>query len=424
MSRIMKFNWALFWQRTIWTAVWIAAMGITFWLCRDLSKSQPALFALLILCAIGESVGLPYVRRSARQGNIVSAGFSFVITVLCMGVLLFSETSFWSSSIDGINQQAMRERTVRDGHDLVLKSRAERYASLVAGEAPEQLQANLDAKTLDPIFSRSASCTDATMPDSRAFCAEFFALKARIAEAREARQLEGKIWASATAEETSIRRNFYQGAVVTNEWLGKGVEFWVSLITVLFVLALQALRVGPLYIGWAPEKKARDEDAPKASQTPPGPAKATPAPSPRGGTKQPVLGPEWQEKRASLAPRLEKPAELPKPHVPYVKIDNTSKTKLGSIAEWQSTFLIENPKLRNDGEYWHQPTVESCWVHYAKWCEAGGMVKAVKNKSWFSRNLILPEDRRKGKYHGAAILGYQLREAPMVIRSEQKRKVA
>jgi hypothetical protein len=184
-------------KTTIFSMFGLVALGVTAWICRDLIE-QPAIMAVILTAACLAAVGPAYVAYFWRNG---AKGVSMAVlwlTVLASIVLAYTETSYWSSSIEGMHEQATIERAARDGQALVTSKRQERYANLANGQTPEQIQAKIEAKTVDAKFARSNGCTAATLGNSRVFCAEYFALKAELAAATEALKLESTVWAAGT----------------------------------------------------------------------------------------------------------------------------------------------------------------------------------------------------------------------------------
>ena len=60
------------------------------------------------------------------------------------------------------------------------------------------VQAEIDAKKLQPFYARSQKCSDVTVDDSRAKCAELFALDAQLSAAKKAEETQSRVERVAT----------------------------------------------------------------------------------------------------------------------------------------------------------------------------------------------------------------------------------
>ena len=379
------------------------------------------------LALVISAFGLLSARHSWRERD--SSGAAIGVALWVAGACAFglTELGFWFSSYNERHEIYMQEKKAQSRHEG-LKDQA--WNALTTGEVPmtsAQIEADLNGKQLDPIYARSKSCSDATLLDSRAFCGEIFALRSKLASVRNRERFERQISETAAPEKKGIIHNVFAQAELLANFLGISERQAATIVILSTWILLMIARDGGAIVANPMGSRRKAEDAVKAAEKPQEPAKLTPAPSPRGGTKQPVLPSEIREKLASHAPRSEVTPKLPEPTKPYIRIDNTPKG-VATIADWQATFLMENDKKGSDGNYWHQPTVKACWEHYAAWCKSQGKSKEVKNDSWFGRKLNVPKERRKGKYHGANLLGYELLRIKLdtgpVMAAEQKRKVA
>jgi hypothetical protein len=264
----------------IFSTFGLVALGVTAWICRDLIE-QPAIMAVILTAACLAAVGPAYVAYFWRNGAKPVSMAVLWLTVLASIVLAYTETSYWSSSIEGMHEQATVEKTARDGQALVTNKRQERYANLANGQTPEQIQAKIEAKAVDAKFARSNGCAAATLGNSRVFCAEYFALKAELAAATEARNLESTVWASGTKEEPFLKRNFYQAAMLGSQNLGGTVSAWILGICLVLVVFLGSLLHLGFLIASSPVKRAAARTATKAPEAPSLPLKVFPPLAPR-----------------------------------------------------------------------------------------------------------------------------------------------
>lgn len=303
MSTLKSINWALAWRRGIWTVVWAAMMALLVVMCLDLAANQPVIFGIVMLAAFVGSIGLAYTRISWQNGATGTAVAALAVSLLAICTHAFMEASYWSSVIDQINQEVSAERAVSDARAAVAAKRKERYVSSSNGKSSGQLEAEIKAAEQNALFSRSASCTDATTKDSRDFCQGYFLMQSKLAAAKEAGQLEGMIWSAGTTVETTTKRNLAAIAVMASTVLGGQPEQYTAMIVITLVMFTQALLAFALVIGWAPEKPRT------AAQTSPA-VVASAAPS------SPVL----RDPPAILA-RPERKAYEPTLKLPEFKVD-------------------------------------------------------------------------------------------------------
>src|SRR5690606_9914897 len=167
---IKELNLALAVRRLVWTGVYIAMFSLIVMMSRSLAADQPVLLTIIILSAFVGSIGLVYARQSFQSGAWLT-GFA-ALTLGIGGILVHTilETSYWSSTIEQINADFQQEHDVREARTVVSDKRKERYESLAGVRTAGQLEALIKREKLNPLWNRTASCTDVTQPDSRAFC--------------------------------------------------------------------------------------------------------------------------------------------------------------------------------------------------------------------------------------------------------------
>jgi hypothetical protein len=314
----------VFIQRVLWGGIWAATMAITFLLCADMAKDQPILLAIIVLAAIVQSIALVYARIHWRDNNKTSAFAALFVGLLCLGVSIVSEVSYWSGTIEGVHNQIQRERDLIGGQDLVKERRRAQLAQAVGGKLPAQIEAEIAVA---------------------ANRAELRALKAQLHAARELEKLQGQVIADSTETVNySIKRSFYEAAALGSENLGGNVKAWILGEVTLLVLCMLSLHVLSLYIAFAPTR-------PRAARTA---AKAEPAPtvaaSPFSDATEPPMWLETKitttvtkEPEAPTDPEPPKPTrkdEPPRPTEPFVpRVVETTPLKPRTKAERQEAVV-------------------------------------------------------------------------------------
>lgn len=66
-------------------------------------------------------------------------------------------------------------------------------SNISSSQSAASLQAESDAKKLQLVYARSKSCADVTLPDSRIFCGELFALDAKLSAARDVEKAQADL---------------------------------------------------------------------------------------------------------------------------------------------------------------------------------------------------------------------------------------
>lgn len=379
-------------RKSVWATVWAVTMAITVWFCLELADEYPAILALLILAAFVESISLVYARQAWRHGNVVTAIAALWITGLSLITLIISESSYWSSAIEGIHEQVTRDKLLREGVDIVREKQKERYASLASGKTADQIQAEIDAQQLNELFKRSSACTDVTQPDSRSFCQGYFKLKADHAAAKEAAALEGTVWkASTTVETAAMQRNFYEAARLGSENIGGSVRAWILGIVAVLVLFLESLRLLALYIGTAPDRPRKPQEASKEVSPASIPEESVPP------VLEPTQAPETTIKQTPPA---------------HLVVDNTSKpdpkAKIHRL-EAIDTLTKRWMKDRADSARIERGMVASdLHADYSAWCKAHKIKPA--NDKHFGRSVRRLEIKTGRGAGGVAVYGLRLRE--------------
>jgi hypothetical protein len=263
MSRIKAVNWALAWRRSSWTVIWAVMMGLLIIMCLDLAAKQPVIFGIVMLAAVVGSIGLAHMVISWKKGEYGMALAALVLSVLAISTHAFMEASYWSSIIDQINQEVSAERAVNDARAAVAEKRKERYVTSSNGKSAGQVEAEIKAAEQNVLWTRSASCTNATAKESREFCENYWQMHSKLAGAREAGQLESVIWSAGTTVEGTTKRNLAAIALTAANLLGGNAEQYTAIIVITLVAFTQALLALALVLGWAPERLAEALTAPK-----------------------------------------------------------------------------------------------------------------------------------------------------------------
>lgn len=137
-----------------------------------------------------------FIAWAWRERRYVAALSGTAVFALFAGFSLLSAIGFASSNRDAVVQSrsAMDEAAARTEQEYQRKIAA--LAALPARRPAPVLAEELRAAQQNRLWSRSKDCTEATEPQSRAFCDSYFRLRAEQAAAEEAAQLEGRIAAS------------------------------------------------------------------------------------------------------------------------------------------------------------------------------------------------------------------------------------
>lgn len=384
-------------QRSIWGLIWAASIGIAVWLSADMTKDQPILFAILLVCLAVISVSLVYGRILWSGGAKGSALAAFGVGALCFCVAVVSEISYWSASIEGVHDQIVRDKAKAKGKDLVEEKRRQQLATQVGGQSPEAIQAEMSAELTKvykgaTLAASTLNCTD-TASSSYRYCTPYLELKSKFAAAKELRDLEGKVLADSTEiVSTSIRRSFYEAARIGSELVGGDVRTWIAIICGLLVATTMSLHLLGLYIGTAPVRRV---DAPGRAKASP----ATPvAPHPFAPVLRRPVTPEkaFQKPEEGTPSPVPVPGPSPKPLVEAapvaLEIDPTQfferemdKQNVVKFTTKQDRKKQRQKSKKNISEgdvtMWFQDcttrvpekdiaaTSKECWESYQAWCQ-------------------------------------------------------
>lgn len=428
LQSLKEFNWALAFRRVVWTGVYVAMFGLIILMSQSLSDKQPVLFAIIILAAFVGSIGLVYARRSFQTGAWLT-GFA-ALSLGIGGILVHTilETSYWSSTIEQINADFQREHAVMEARDVVSGKRKERYENLAGIRTAPQLQALIAKERLDPLWSRSVQCTDATLPDSREFCRNYLGLTAEYEAAKEARELESTVWNAATVIETSGNRNIASAAILAQKVFGGSVYDWTGIIVAMIVGLTQMLLALSLYVGYAPEKRRYiapaiiprkpyapsltlpvKTAAPIVTETPEPPA---PAPSPDGGgtpLTEPEDKPDGTEQPSRNVVNLYDPPVSKRDEKRRKKelIDRQNRALVSAYVDERLDTEAPSAQIVLTAKHGHQSggtAGSDIYADFRRWCRDGD--ENPVGKSHFGRFIGEFVDRArnsKGVVYGAII---------------------
>ena len=201
--------------RIIGNLIFVAAFALSVKLAWELHANEIVPLGVAGLALVMSAFGLLFARNSWIDGAKPEWILGLFMWIVGAGAFTITEWGFWFSSYTERHaeyQEIKKAKTRAEG----VKDQA--WAALMTGQVPKtsaQLQADLDAKKLDPIYMRSASCTDATLPDSRAFCTELFALKSEHASVKKRESLEQQVQAS----EGPTKKTLIHDVFAQAEWL-------------------------------------------------------------------------------------------------------------------------------------------------------------------------------------------------------------
>lgn len=232
------------WKKTIWTAIFCAFLALIVFMSQGMANNQPVIFAMFILAAIVGAIALVYSKHKE----------ALVIALLAVTVDVFLEASYWSSTIEDIGAQIVREKAQQAARDIVIEKRKERYSNSEVGKAPAQIEAEIRAAQQNERWTSSKNCMAATATASRVFCEGYFKLQAELAAAKEASSLEETVWGRGTTIEVDMPRNLAKGAMWISDITGVSVQSATNFLVAALVLFTMAGLALPLRIGFMPEK--------------------------------------------------------------------------------------------------------------------------------------------------------------------------
>lgn len=299
-----------------------------------------------------------------------------------------------------------------EGYTLLKEqiARLEERRRQTASARPESVvKAEIAGLLLTP---GAGDCTVINGPVTQKVCPQVAELQKELGHAKSASWLDGRLdelrgEMKATPVVTTVDPRAETIAAI----LGVSVAAVTKGLAGFFAILLELTTSAGMWAVWS-AFGYKPREVTKPAEKPQEPAKASTAPSPRGGTKQPVLGEQWSEKRASFGDRSERPIELPKPHAPSVVVDNTSKATrkpaiTGSVKSWKGERLVPTK--------FGGSTTAALHDDYVSWCRQHGYTPLHKGP--FGKKLGQLGLKREGKQKGAWRPGWDLRKTEVASRT-------
>lgn len=370
-------------KRIVGWGAWLAAVVLTIYLVREFTHDQNLIIVGVAgLAIVISAFGLVFARDAWGNRDYAAVLLGLVMWGAGVLYLTMTELGYWSGAYE--QRYALYQRQQEDDkHEQSLNDTA--WRALTTGavpKSPEQVKAEMKIKKLDPIFSRTKSCKDVTITESRTFCGEFFALEAELAKAMQREKLEVRLTENKPASSSSTVMNVFANAEILARRFGGNERGWSDFLIFSGWLVLVLVRDAGLIVAHPIRKRAKDE----------------PDDDPR---MQPV--PEVEPVSAEVAAvKAEKKVSRPK----LVVNNPPLQPAHASIENWKEEYLIEAKGKK--------VTSLECWQSYLDYCTKLGTNPQVKNQSWFGRKLDISEDRRKGEFEGIVYLDYRLKPVEKV----------
>jgi hypothetical protein len=225
-------------------------MALLVAMCLDLAHQQPVIFGIVMLAAFTGAIGLAYARHNFQAKAYGSAFAALIVGLLGIAVHGVLESSYWFSIIDEISAQTERQKAVDEARGVVIEKRKERYANSAIGKSVDEIKANIQSAKQHERWVSSAGCTNATVPESRAFCEGYYKLQADLAKAREAGSLEAVVWNATTNVEVGVSRDLAATAIRIAEYLSEDPRKWSGIIVLIIVAFVQAVLALAFIIGY------------------------------------------------------------------------------------------------------------------------------------------------------------------------------
>jgi len=249
---------------------WMAAVGLTVYLVWEFTQGQSHVaIGVAILAIVMSAFGLLFARHAAQSRDYAAIGLGLVMWAAGVTYLTTTELGYWTSTYEARYEAYQHEKKARARQEG-LSDQA--WQALTTGEVPlsaEQAEADRKAKQLDPIYSRSKDCTDATLPDSRAFCAEIFALKSPLAHARQREKFENQIVGSVGASDKATgAMNVFAHAEMLARRFGGTERGWADFLIFSAWFVLMLVRDAGLLVANPLVKRKEALPAVKATPAP------------------------------------------------------------------------------------------------------------------------------------------------------------
>lgn len=206
--------------------------------------------------------GLVFAYHAWKRQLYAVAVAACALFAVAVSVEFLSHVGFTASHRTANVQQATLQTTAyTDGRQIIgdyerdLRRLESKYDWQKSVDAPESYDAKLAAMEGDLIWKRTKACTDATLPDSRKFCAEHGTLKAeraiahdRMVVAEEIKQAKDKLaQARAASHKTEVGHStvanqglvlatLFSGDLQPDESMQKWTNIGISALLALFFI--------------------------------------------------------------------------------------------------------------------------------------------------------------------------------------------
>lgn len=418
--------------RIIGNLIFVTAFALSVKLAWELHANEIVPLGVSGLALVMSAFGLLFARNAWIEGSKPEWMLGLFMWIVGACAFTITEWGFWFSSYTERHaeyQEIKKAKTRAEG----LKDQA--WTALTTGKVPKtsaQIQADLDAKKLDPIYTRSKRCTDATLPDSRAFCADLFALKSEHASVKKRESLEQQVQASEGPAEKTLIHDVFAQAEWLSKLLGISEQTAATIIILGSWLVLMVCRDTGILIANPPRRvKAAAKPiapiiprrqytpsltlpvkaaAPTVTETPEPPA---PAPSPDdGGTPlmEPKVKPDGSEQQPKNVVNLYEPPVNPREERRRKKeiVDRQNRALVSAYVDERLDTEAPSAQIVLTAKSGHQSggtAGSEIYADFRRWCRQND--ETPVGKSHFGRFIGEFVDRArnsKGVVYGAIIV--------------------
>ena len=399
---------------------------------------------------------MPYIHDGWIYGalSIAADGFKIVLGVLCVKFFLAWHMKIWMRSLGAVlcgilfvaaalysvnsaigsismnrtDMAGIREAKATNYHSVRIQlDRVEKEQSWLDQEyrAAAAIEADLAGLRQSPLWSRTSACTDATVPESRAFCQGYSALNAELGTSRRAEDL------AARAETLRNQLAGLGGAIIADphaEMLHQLTGYDQKVIVLAWLLLVVALveggsTLGPIGLWLARMSHQKPQEAAIAvvpaedTDTPPAAKEAVTEPEVVPDVPEPltpretVMVPFPKEPRTISTAHLRKIAGIERPKLAAARVEPEEPVALASAIEPPP---IAKPKKEGKTKAWlgdccsqdasreKSTTINECYESYQAWCQLYGFYAISKRalSREMAAQLKLPPSK-SGKRNGA-----------------------
>lgn len=248
---------------------WLTAVALTMALVHEFTADQDIVVTGVAgLAIVLSAFGLAFSRYSWQKRAYPEIGLGIAMWIAGATCLTFIEVSYWVSSYEARYEQYSQAKKAKARRE----ARGDQaWNALLTGSipvSPAQLEAQLDAKRLDPAIDRSADCTKVTRDDSRKVCQELFALQGQVAAAKKREQLESEIKIDAPVEQKRLSNNVFAIAELLARFRGGDVQDWAYVVMAWNWILLMLVRDGGLLVANPLGRERKLQEARKAEPRP------------------------------------------------------------------------------------------------------------------------------------------------------------